>query len=417
MAILYLNSLNDKTNNEMTFYADDSALHTCHTPDSIDQEELSLQRDLDSILSYGERWAIKFNATKTTQQTFSNKKEARAPSLIFDRQEVPVANAHKHLGLTFSTDLRFKRHVDDILLKFNRTLSPLYPIASQIPRNTLLHIYKIYVQPHLDYCDAVYDGHLTSYDSKRLEKAQKRAARLITGTPRRVPTNDLLQELGLSNLVDRRKLHRLQLLHKLRFQASVPDYIRAIVPNTREMDTPRTLRNVTNITQPMTRLTSYIESLIPKTTRDWNELPNEVRQLRGYKEFNNNLSKTLAPDPPNNFCSVGTKIGNTLHTKLRLQSSSLNAHRFAFGQTASPKCDCGHRKEDTRHFLLACPRHQAARTELHNRLCTILNYNPRNRPIAHQVNVLMNGEGLSKTNGGMVAVALQNFLFQTKRFA
>jgi len=91
-----------------------------------------------------------------------------------------------------------------------------------------------------------------------LTGAQKRAAMLITGTPRRVPTNDLLQELGLSNLVDRRKLHRLPFLHKLRFQASVPDYIRALVPNTRETDTPRTLRNVRNITHTMNRHPSYL---------------------------------------------------------------------------------------------------------------------------------------------------------------
>ena len=140
-----------------------------------------------------------FNATKTTQQTFTNK-QTIIPTLTFGDVPIPIRDSHNQLGLTISSDLRLKSHINNILLKFNRTLSPLYPIASLIPRQILLHIYEMYAQPHLEYCDPIFDCHLTVFDRSRLEKAQNRAARLITGTPRRTPTVGLRAELGWTTL-------------------------------------------------------------------------------------------------------------------------------------------------------------------------------------------------------------------------
>ena len=183
LAIMYLNGLSEVTSNHMLYFADDSSLHCSHTPENLHVKEIELQNDLDAIHDYGLKWAITFNADKTTQQTFSNRRDHTAPVLTFGGQQIFPTKEHKHLGLTFSADLKFKQHVNATLLKFNRALSPLYQIASYVPRRELLQIYITYVQPHLDYCSAVYDGNLTTFDSRRLEKAQNRAARLITGIP------------------------------------------------------------------------------------------------------------------------------------------------------------------------------------------------------------------------------------------
>ena len=128
----------------MLFFADDSSLYASHNSTNVHLVQRSLQRDLDSINRYGENWIITFNATKTTQQTFTNKK-SQPPSLVFDGITIPTSDSHKHLGVTVSSDLRFKSHVNNALLKFNRTLSPLFPIACMIPRQILLNIYQMYV--------------------------------------------------------------------------------------------------------------------------------------------------------------------------------------------------------------------------------------------------------------------------------
>ena len=363
LAIMYLNGLSKITSNHMLHFADDSSLHCSHTPVNIRAKELALQVDLDAIHNYGRRWAITFNANKTTQQTFSNRRNTRAPSLSFGGQQIFPTDEHKHLGLTFSSDLRFKRHVNETLLKFNRALSPLYQIAQYIPRIVLLQIYTVYVQPHLDYCSAVYDGNLTTFDSKRLEKAQNRAARLITGTIRRTQVDSLRKELGWSSVSDRRRRHRVLLLHKILYDPTIPEFIKDIVPKTRATVVRRPLRNTNSnfITQPISRTTTYSHSFIPSTTQTWNKLPPEYRLPDSHKNFKNNIMSFMGPVRPDNFKSYGSKKGNILHTRIRLKASSLNAHKFQFGQTASPGCTCGHRKEDTPHYLLRCPNYVNAR--------------------------------------------------------
>ena len=417
LAIMYLNGLNEKTSNDMLYFADDSSLHASHTADNIHHVEAKLQRDLDIIYDYGTKWAITFNASKTTQQTFTKRRSTQVPYLLFDNMKIPLEESHKHLGLTLSTDLKFKTHVNNTLLKFNRTLSPLYSIASYIPRTTLLNIYYVYVQPHLDYCDSLYDAHLTEYDNARLEKAQLRAAKLITGTPRRTSSEALLQELGWCKLRKRRQVHKIQLYHKLKFHPLVPEYLKSIIPNPRSADIDRPLRNMHNIiTVPNARTTSYATSFIPSTTRLWNELPTECNQQPATKRFTKKLLEIMTPPQPDEYFGFGTKQGNILHTRLRLKSSQLNVHKRAMGKDVSPSCRCGNPREDTKHFLLSCPLYNDARLELYQFLSTLLNLDFSKVTKNEQINTLINGPQVSKQTGKAIAFALQNYLIRTHRF-
>lgn len=318
-----------------------------------------------------------------------------------------------------STDLRFKSHANAVLLKFNRTLSPIYPIASMLPRHILLHIYQIYVQPHLDYCDAVYDCHLTVLDKSRLEKAQNRAARLITATPRRTHTAGLLAELGWSSLETRRRTHRLQLYHKINFDESVPSFIKHIIPNTRQSEINRDLRSTQSnqLTIPVTRTSAFSRSFIPMTTKLWNKLPNELRQESNYKQFKKGINASDEVSKPNNYFSLGSKLGNMLHTQIRLCSSDLNEHRNQLGKIDSPKCRCGADKEDTEHFLLTCPLFHTERAELFQFVSTVLKVDFRNLPRQTKIDILMYGPQGNTDTGIIVAKTLQNFLHRTQRFA
>ena len=105
LAIMYLNGLSNITKNEMLFFADDSSLHASHNHHNFQEVERSLQLDLNRIKHYGRDWLITFNATKTTQQTFTNKSVPKIPDLNFDGMIIPRRDAHKHLGVTLSTDL------------------------------------------------------------------------------------------------------------------------------------------------------------------------------------------------------------------------------------------------------------------------------------------------------------------------
>ena len=416
LAIMYLNGLGNITENEMLFFADDSSVFTNYKTGDIHGAEASLQRDLSKIHEYGSKWAITFNAKKTSLQTFTRRPAPLLPHLLFDNQEIPVKDSHKHLGLTLSTDLRFKSHINDTLLKFNRAMSPLYSIASHVSRQTLLSLYKVYVQPHLDYCAAVYDGHLTVFDRARLEKAQNRAARLITGTPRRTSTEGLLEELGWTTLANRRLTNKLILYQKLRYDDSVPSYIKDILPNARTDDTGRELRNKQkySLTLPSARTSGYLMSFIPNTTKQWNEMPARLRTIPTKLQFRKHLLRTRAPKPPDPFLAMGSKKGNILHTRLRLKSSQLNAHRYAQGKAEAPTCNCGNLKEDTEHFLTLCPIYSTARASLFEKLSSIPNLHFPNLSRTQKLKVMVMGPDGEHAIKKMVATAVQVFLLESQ---
>ena len=161
LALIYLDGLSNRTQNDVLFFADDTSLYASHTTTDLRTTELSLQRDLDEIHKYGREWAITFNTTKTIQQTFSHKREHQKPKLTFGGDAIPIQDNHKHLGMTFSIDLRFHQHINEICHKVNKTIGPLYPISQYLPRPILDQIYKTYVRPHFDYCDTIFDGHIT----------------------------------------------------------------------------------------------------------------------------------------------------------------------------------------------------------------------------------------------------------------
>lgn len=418
LAIMYLNSLGNLTENEMLFFADDSSIFAKHSADNARETEASLQRDLNAIHAYGNKWVITFNANKTSQQTFSNRSSHYTPHLLFGTQEIPHNSNHKHLGLTMSTDLRFKSHINNVLLKFNRAMSPLYPIASKIPRNVLLTIYKVYVQPHLDYCASVYDGHITVFDRARLEKAQSRAARLITGAPRRTSSAGLLEELGWSTLDSRRQSTKLLLYQKLRFDNTVPTYIKDITPNTRTQDTTRLLRSTQAdiVTEPHAQTHGYRRSFIPNATKLWNELPSELRQTAVNSSlFRKHLKQARAPKLPNKYFCMGSRKGNILHTRLRLKSSLLNAHLYAKGKAESPRCHCGHPREDTQHFLLTCPVYTIPRTVFLRKLSNLLHLNFSLLSRTQQVKLIIDGPDGDVQTKRATAIATQTYLLHTQR--
>ena len=69
------------------------------------------------------------------------------------------------------------------------------------------------------------------------------------------------------------------------------------------------------------------------------------------------------------FC-IYDPLGVKLLTRLRLQFSHLNEHKFrhGFSDTINPMCACGTETETTEHFLLHCQFYSTQRLELFENL-------------------------------------------------
>ena len=100
-------------------------------------------------------------------------------------------------------------------------------------------------------------------------------------------------------------------------------------------------------------------------------------------------------------------MGQILHARLRMNSSSLNEHLFMRNLVVSPYCTCGH-VESPSHFLLHCSKYNTLRNE------TILTIN-YNVPV--NTNLLLFGsEILSIEQNTDIFVKVQKFILKSKRF-
>lgn len=415
LALMYLNDIGEVTTSPTLLFADDTAIFLAHEPNS--REAVSqLQLDLDNIVQFGKMWGITFNAQKTVQQTFYTKTLGQTPRLSFDGQPITIHDSHKHLGVTFSTDLRFHKHINEVICKINKSLGPLYAVADYLPRNTLNLIYKIYLRPIFDYCDVVYDSNLTVTDAMRLERLQLKIARLVTGAHFRSPTNDLLTDVGWETLKTRRTLHKLTEFYKINDERiTTPEYLTRITLPTRSQETRRTLRNANNITTHRHRLTLFRNSFFPDSTHKWNSLSIDTRNQPNLKSFRKAVAHHYDVKKPERYFSLGTKLGNKLNTRMRLKTSALNAHLFRIGLTQTPQCRCGYKNEGSAHFILFCPNFAHPRSKLMQGLVNVF---PEfiNMSDNTKLEILLKGSFLDKKQKAAVADSFQSFLIGSRRF-
>ena len=317
--------------------------------------------------------------------------------------------------MIFSKDLRFHSHINNIVKKVNITLGPLYPVAPYLPRPVLNQIYSTYIMPHFDYCDVIYDGLLTTGDCLRLERLQNRSARLVTGTLLRTSTDKLRSDLGWNSLKDRRKIHRIQFLHKLLLN-DIPQYIQDTLPNRRNLNTTRELRNLNQRVEPMTRTSNFKNSFLPSTIKLYNELPETIRALQSHKLLKKYIFDHLSIKQPPKYYMYGNKIFNSLLTQLRVNMSSLNGHAHQILRSDTPFCSCGHQNENTKHFLIHCPRYAVQRNVLHRNISLIIGADFSNFPTGKKIKVLLHGETTTENINRAIAKETLKFISNTKRF-
>ena len=121
-----------------------------------------------------------------------------------------------------------------------------------------------------------------------------------------------------------------------------------------------------------------------------------------------------APEPPA-LCSIGTKTLKIQHTRIRVGLATLNAHLFQFQLTPSPACSCGHKHENTAHYMLWCPQYTNHRLIFLNAIrFTVPNIDSLSAK--QKLDTLLYGSNLSEAEGIFVTQHLHTYIAQKHRF-
>ena len=164
-------------------------------------------------------------------------------------------------------------------------------------------------------------------------------------------------------------------------------------------------------------LKTFSDSFFPYFTKKWNELPNNLKFETDIGNFKENLKMHFKPKRHKHF-NRGSKRGNSLHTQLRVGRSQLNAHKFGLGLSETDKCLC-ERPETVSHFLNSCFLFQEERHALNTRMSRIL---PNFTTLSDKTKLKILLEGINlhseeqDSRNIPIALAVQSFILQTKRF-
>jgi hypothetical protein len=214
--LLFLIFVNDVTANiesDIHLFADDTSL--MEIIENHNESYAKLNRDLNRLSLWAEKWMITFNAAKTVYIKISRKVfPAPKPILRLNGVIIREVSNHKHLGLTFNQTLTWTDHIDNLISKGAKCVGLLKRICRDVPRECLEILYKSMIRPILEYGNIIFDG-CSDTSSKRLENVQRQAALTCTGAYRHTKHTNLLEELGWPPLSQRRKHHRLNVMFKL----------------------------------------------------------------------------------------------------------------------------------------------------------------------------------------------------------
>ena len=202
----------------------------------------------------------------------------------------------KDVGVIINDDLKPSLQCARAAAKANQVLGQIARGVSYRDKETMLRLYKTYVRPHLEYCQAAWSPWLLG-DQKILEQVQQRAVKLMTNL-RSKTYEGKLKELGLTTLLERRKRGDMITMFRIMTGKDKVDpslWFRMPIPRGGAAST-RQNTGFLNVEKPLRsnwelRRNQFSQRVVD----DWNLLPDWVKQATSVNSFKNNIDRHLDP--------------------------------------------------------------------------------------------------------------------------
>ena len=180
--LIFVNDITEGIESDIHLFADDTSL--MEIIENYNDSYAKVNRDLQRLSTWADRWLVTFNAAKTVYLKVSRKVNAAPkPALTLNGANIKEVNNHKHLGLTFNDAHNWSSHIDNLVTKAAKCVGLLRRICCEVPRECLETLYRSMILPILEYGDIIFDGSPDTYID-RLENVQRQAALTCTGAYR-----------------------------------------------------------------------------------------------------------------------------------------------------------------------------------------------------------------------------------------
>ena len=269
--LLYLNDISDEISSEVRLLADDCILYR-----SIDstKDSQELQKDIDRLCLWENRWQMQFNKAKCYAMTITHKKKPITTTYSMGDTNLESVENHTYLGVELNSKLNWANHIQRVTSKANQILGLLRRNLYSCSLDVKTVAYKTLVRPRLEYCATIWDPYQKDYKSK-LEGVQRRSARFVMNNHRKKESvTKMLNKLEWEPLEHRRAAQRLTLLYK-----SVNKLIAIDTDScqTKAQGVATRKYAATAFVKPPVNKDCYKYSYFPRTFAEWNMLSPEIR--------------------------------------------------------------------------------------------------------------------------------------------
>ena len=94
----------------------------------------TLEDDLKSVVEWGQKWMVTFNAAKTKRVSFNNYKNPSLPPIAMAKNTLPESTSFKLLGLTFKWNMNWNRYIENIAKAAARKVGSLSTVLENYLR-------------------------------------------------------------------------------------------------------------------------------------------------------------------------------------------------------------------------------------------------------------------------------------------
>ncbi|KAJ8735149.1 hypothetical protein PYW08_014399 [Mythimna loreyi] len=159
---VFINFITTKLQCAYHLYADDLQLYCRSSVDSISDAIEELNRDLEVIKNWSDRFGVAVNPTKCQAIIVGSPHSLRkldglaVPPVIFNNTVIPFSSEVKDLGLHVDACLDWRKQITSVSQKVTGTLRSLYRLKNFLPAHIKAMLVQSLIFPIIDYADVCY---------------------------------------------------------------------------------------------------------------------------------------------------------------------------------------------------------------------------------------------------------------------
>ena len=220
---VYIHDLKDSCDNPLYLYADDSTLLSeIKSPSQADAVCASLNRDLENVKIWADKWKVSFEPSKCKMLLISTNWKI---DLFFGNTKLTEDDDLEFLGVTIDKKLTWNKQISIISSTAGQRLGALRRIAPKLDVSGRATVYKAQIRSVMEYASLCWMSASTTL--QLLERIQKKALKIIG-----IDSDEARANFNIPSLHHRRQVAAAVVLYKMHTTHCPADLKRLLPPPT-----------------------------------------------------------------------------------------------------------------------------------------------------------------------------------------